>query len=67
MAAEIKLPLHMRVGTYPETHIGDLTVPLIDGELRLATIRHELAEGLRAAADEIEHPTVDDDEEEEPT
>lgn len=63
MSAEVKLPVRLRVGTYPETHIGDLTVPLIDGELRLETFRHELAEGLRAAADEIEHPTVDDDEE----
>lgn len=61
MAAVINLPVHMRIGSGDEFHLGDFTVD-VNGDGTLQYGRPKLAEMLRAAADEIENPTVDEQE-----
>lgn len=56
------LPVYMRVGRSDEFHLGDFTVDLADGDGSLRYGRPELAAMLRAAADEIEHPSEDGEE-----
>ncbi|MFB7704352.1 hypothetical protein [Streptomyces niveus] len=53
----------MRVGGTPEFHLGDFTADL-DGEGTLAYGRPQLAQLLRAAADEVENPSPDNNEQE---
>lgn len=68
MPAEITLPVHIRVGDHPETHVGDLVLPLTatvaEGGLRIGIeeYRTPMAAFLRAAADAIENPSEDDEE-----
>lgn len=60
MAVVVNLPVHMRVGDGEEFHLGDFEVDVNgDGTLRYG--RQQLAEMLRAAADEIENPSEDDE------
>lgn len=58
-STDVTLPVFMRVGDTEEFHLGDFTVDLVDGVGALRYGRPELAAMLRAAADEIENPTVD--------
>ncbi|MFB7228514.1 hypothetical protein ACFCY9_12430 [Streptomyces fimicarius] len=60
MPAEITLPVFLRVGSTPEFHLGDFTVDLVGGALKYG--RPEVAQLLRAAADEIENPSPDEGE-----
>lgn len=53
MPAEITLPVFVRIGSR-EAHWGDITIPVKDNTIRTQALRQELAEFLRAAADEIE-------------
>ncbi|WP_128818016.1 hypothetical protein [Streptomyces sp. S063] len=59
MTASLNLPVYLRVGSTPEVRLGDFTVDL-DGEGTLKYGRPELAQLLRAAADEIENPSRDE-------
>ncbi|MFG3085117.1 hypothetical protein [Streptomyces parvulus] len=61
MAAMANLPVFMRLGTSGPMHaIGSLDLP-VDGDGWLTFDRTALAAALRAAADEIENPTVDEE------
>ncbi|MFC7869641.1 hypothetical protein ACFUS2_00575 [[Kitasatospora] papulosa] len=59
MPAEITLPVFLRVGSTPEFHLGDFTVDLV-GEGALKYGRAEVAQMLRAAADEVDQPSPDE-------
>ncbi|MFD5682187.1 hypothetical protein [Streptomyces bacillaris] len=59
MPAEITLPVFLRVGSTPEFHLSDFTVDLV-GEGGLKYGRPEVAQLLRAAADELENPSSDE-------
>lgn len=61
MAAAVNLPVYMRIGATEECHIGDVEID-VDGDGTIEFGRPELAAMMRAAADEIEHPAVDDEE-----
>ncbi|MCI3240281.1 hypothetical protein [Streptomyces spinosisporus] len=65
MPAEITLPVHVRVGDHIEARFGDITVQLADGGVPLSGVRTQLAAFLREAADVLENPSEDDDEQEE--
>lgn len=60
-STSLTLPVYMRVGDTEEFHLGEFTVGLIDGVGALKYGRPELAALLRAAADEIENPSTDDE------
>ncbi|MDT0409942.1 MULTISPECIES: hypothetical protein [Streptomyces] len=62
MATEVTLPVHVRVGE-AEGCLGELTVEATGGTVRGEDVLHQLAAFFREAADVIEHPTEDDDEE----
>lgn len=62
MAAEVTLPVHVSVGGTVGCW-GELTVEATGGTVRGEDVRHQLAAFSREAADVIEHPTEDDDEE----
>lgn len=63
MPAVITLPVHVRVGDHIEAHFGDVTVELVDGGVPLSGVRTQLAAFLREAADVLENPSEDDEEE----
>ncbi len=60
-STSVAFPVFMRVGDTEEFHLGDFTVDLLDGVGALRYGRPELAALLRAAADEIENPSKDDE------
>jgi hypothetical protein len=66
MATEITLPVHVRVGDHIEARFGDITIGLVDGGVPLASVRAQLAAFLREAADVLENPSEDEDQEEVP-
>jgi hypothetical protein len=61
MAAEISMPVYVRVGDV-EARWGELTVEATDGTVREQDTRRELAAFLRASADQVENPSEDDEE-----
>lgn len=61
VSTSLTLPVHMRVGNSEEFHLGDFTVDLMDGDGIARYGRPELAALLRAAADEVENPSADDE------
>ncbi|WP_030847388.1 hypothetical protein [Streptomyces griseus] len=60
MPAEITLPVRVRVGDMPESHIGDLTLPVADDGIDLSTLRLELADFYRDVADALDQPIEDE-------
>lgn len=62
MAAEITLPVHVRVGD-TEGCWGEFSVEATDGVVRAGDVRRGLAAFLREVAAAIETPTEPDDEE----
>lgn len=62
MPAEIKLPVYVRVGEQDEAHFGEVTISVPEGEATVSAVRRELAAFLRAAADEMENPSQDEEE-----
>lgn len=60
-STSLTMPVYMRVGDTEEFHLGDFSVDLVDGVGALRYGRPELAAMLRAAADEIENPSTDDE------
>ena len=55
MAAEITLPVHVRVGDN-EAQWGELTVEVRDGTVHEQDTRRQLAAFLREAADHLDNP-----------
>ncbi|MCX4827177.1 hypothetical protein OG746_26715 [Streptomyces sp. NBC_01016] len=53
MAAEISMPVHVRVGEH-EGHWGDLAVPVIDGTVTERDVRRQLIAFLRDCAGQLE-------------
>ncbi|WP_327671836.1 MULTISPECIES: hypothetical protein [unclassified Streptomyces] len=53
MAAEISMPVHVRVGEH-EGHWGDLTVPVTDGTVSEQDVRRHLVAFLRECAAQLE-------------
>lgn len=68
MPAAIRLPVHVRVGDFPEAHFGDLTLELTatpdadEMRLNVAEYKTQMAAFLRAAADAVENVREDDEE-----
>ncbi|MGW0550552.1 hypothetical protein [Streptomyces altiplanensis] len=62
MPATIKLPVLVRAGD-TEACWGSIRVPLRDGRMDETAFRREMAGFLRAAADHLENPSEDDQEE----
>lgn len=60
MPAEIVLPVHVRVGG-SEARWGTVAVPVADGEVGEAALRHALADFLHAAADCLKDPDLEDE------
>jgi hypothetical protein len=60
VTALVNLSIFMRVGSTPEFHLGEFTLNL-DGEGTLKYGRPQLAQLLRAAADEVENPSPDEE------
>ncbi|WP_125935292.1 hypothetical protein [Streptomyces sp. WAC 06738] len=61
MASAASLPVFMRLGlSWEPVQIGSVELP-VSGDGRMTFERAAVAEMLRAAADEIEHPTEDDE------
>ena len=65
MAADAKLPVHVRVGD-TEACWGSVRVPVVDGRLDEGAFRREMAAFLRAAAECLEKSSVDEDREDAP-
>ncbi|MFD6421562.1 hypothetical protein [Streptomyces sp. NPDC060198] len=63
MTAEITLSVRVRVGDMPETHIGDLTLPVVGERIDLATLRPQLADFYRDVADALDNPPDDEGDE----
>ena len=61
MAAEIVLPVYVRVGG-TEACWGSVTVPLTGGAVDETAFRREMTGFLRGAADCLENPTEDSEE-----
>jgi hypothetical protein len=66
MAVTGSLPVFIRVGEQPEFHLGEVTFDL-DGMADVKAVRGAIAQCLRAAADALEQPAEEGDDDAAPS
>ncbi|MGW1039883.1 hypothetical protein [Streptomyces sp. NPDC002547] len=61
MAANVVMPVFVRVGDGGDVRWGEITVGLTDGALNESEFRKQMADFLRGAADVLENTSQTDD------